>query len=406
MLSLGHLSVLLLLFLLLSLFSLTCYAQQFIFVGPRAMAMGGAHVAACRDASAMYWNPAALALVPDWQFKFMGGSSAQIPDGIFDAIDLARDYDLDSADVVESQDTVGEILTILEKIQNAKHGVLADPHAGFYFKAKHFGLAVSDMAVVGMTPHVDLQNIAVGFTSEYSIHNNETELTALAVEPREAILSYAHSVIPGGEFGLGPFTANVLLGASAKLINTRTYYLHKTLWDYDPDDDNLEGLIDEFQRENRLDSTTFSADLGALVTLGDRISVGATARNITEPKFDFGVAGEPVGEVEFEALYRAGVSVKPFKPWLLAFDVDLTESDSGVEDYDIRTASLGTEFTFAKDIIALRAGVFDNVAESSKPFITAGLGLNLKHVTFDLAGGRDTSHDDNYAVSASFGATM
>ena len=319
--------------------------------------MGGAHVAACRDASAIYWNPAALAQAPDWDFAIMGGSTARVPDGILDAIELATDYDISSSEVIESPDLVGEIVDILLRIERIEHGIIADPHAGLYIKAKHIGIAFSDMAVLGLTPRIDLENIAVGDTSQYSIQNNMSEIKALAVEPKEIALCYSRSVIPGGELGLGPFTANILLGVSAKVIKARTFYLHKTIWDYDPDDHDLAGVIDEFKDENRFETTTFSADVGALVTLGDRISVGATVRNISEPEFDYGIAGEVMGRVKFDAQYRAGVAVRPFKPWLVSLDVDLIESETGIEGYSYQTASLGTEVTFAEDIVALRAGV-------------------------------------------------
>ena len=51
-------------------------AIEFVFVGTRQIGMGGAGVASTIDATATYWNPAALAMSKKIDIRIQGGGQA------------------------------------------------------------------------------------------------------------------------------------------------------------------------------------------------------------------------------------------------------------------------------------------------------------------------------------------
>ena len=370
------------------------------------MGLGGAYVAVCRDSSAIYWNPAALALAPSFEARVPAGVRIGLPDGLLTAIKDAYDLGVARDEIINSPEKVGELRDLLGRIGDMELGVSADAMGGLFANVKYLGVSLTESAQMSVFANIDRENVDVGVGSPNSMRNNESMINAMALESREFALTYASSVIPGGEFGIGPLKANLVLGMAARVINGRTYYLHEELWDYDLEGHKIQDAIEEFTSENEFDETEFSADLGALLTLGDRASVGLTAKNITEPKFGYGIDGEKKGDVRLDAQYRLGAAFRPLKNWLIAADVDLAENDSGIEGYSYRTISIGTEVNLVNNLVAFRLGAYDNMAEKSRPFVTGGFGLSAKFVTFDIAGGFGTSSDDDYSLSASLGAKL
>jgi long-subunit fatty acid transport protein len=81
-------------------------ATPFGFIGPRALGMGGAGVAATEDAQAIYWNPAGLALHDGFDIRISGTARAAVNDNLDQTVKKIKDA-LNSGDL--SQETIDRI---------------------------------------------------------------------------------------------------------------------------------------------------------------------------------------------------------------------------------------------------------------------------------------------------------
>jgi hypothetical protein len=131
-----------------------------------------------------------------------------------------------------------------------------------------------------------------------------------------------------------------------------------------------------------------------------KFNFGLTGRNLNSPKFDGftkdisytlpdGITTNPktiiADEVKLKPQATAGIAFIPFETLTLEVDYDLTKNETVLTDYKTQNFSAGLEWD-ALRFLALRAGTYKNMAESDTGWIyTAGLGLNLWAVRFDLA---------------------
>ena len=405
MMSLRCAAAILVLFVIVSVPTL-CQAREFSIVGPRAMALGGAYVAVCRDASAMYWNPAALALAPQFELDVVAGQTVSAPGKILDKIRDLGDFDVSSDEVNSSREYVEKIASLLKELARQEKGLLSDLHAACYLKVGRIGISLDEVSFVSLSPQVDLENLDVGAEGPSSISKNRSSVTGMLLRPRELSISYARSVLPFSKRGSGRGHTNLLLGTNVKIVNARAFYVDKTVWDYGLSGDTVRDVLREFKRKNSFAGTKFSADFGALLMLGSRARIGLVARNINEPDFSYGTSDGAKGKLKLNAQYRLGFAVWPTNRWLIAVDTDLAKNDTGVEGYSSQTVSFGSELTFLHGALALRAGIFKNVAENQDPFITTGFGVNLRYFTLDVATGVCTSGDEEYSFSACIGAKL
>lgn len=146
----------------------------------------------------------------------------------------------------------------------------------------------------------------------------------------------------------------------------------------------------KFLRHNILDNSaeSWGADLGFIAHVNERINVGATLRNIGA-KMKWDTASQRSDEIPFNL--ALGISYKPYKNLLFAFDVDKTN------DLDTKL-NFGIEGRIQKNF-ALRAG-------SNDGDFTAGIGLLFENWNLDYAWS-DSELGDSHRISASFqfGAT-
>ncbi len=154
----------------------TSYSAPWQWVGPRAMAMGGAGVAAAYGPDAQYWNPAALVQKEGRNEKgllFNLGVNAETTKTVLRSIDkfdkLSKDYDTLSSKIknggmptaAETSTLFTGFSTIHDLVAN-EIGALVNADAGIGFKFKNFAFSVRSLGNMGITPVIDAKNLGLG----------------------------------------------------------------------------------------------------------------------------------------------------------------------------------------------------------------------------------------------------
>jgi hypothetical protein len=233
--------------------------------------------------------------------------------------------------------------------------------------------------------------MADSFTSGNSIENNATSVVVSGIALAEIPIAYGH------KFDLGKF-GHVGLGAAFKIMQGTVFYTSKQLV-------SIDGSTDIFKevRDNKVDSTTFGVDLGALWRYEDLksmgpINVGLVVKNINSPQFDtFQAAGSYMpNKLKVKPQARVGVALDPLSWLTLAADLDVTKNKTILPGVDSQNFGGGLEAHFSW--ISLRAGVYRNIADSAnKPVITGGLSLGPQWLRLDVNGAvstEKTQYDD------------
>jgi hypothetical protein len=266
--------------LVLGLLPVPAAAQTAESVGTRAAGMGGAFVAVADDATAVYWNPAGLAL---------GGAY----------FSLALDFGSSEADPL-SESSAGK--------QSSALIALTTPPLGLTYYRQSITRLTSPSPLVAATPlHVErLTTHHAGVTLVQSV----TSTFAVAA------------------------TVKAVRGVAASGVVI---------------DGNRDDLLDSSEMLPDQGSTKFSADIGAMATLGG-VRLGVTVRNVTEPDFE-----TPGGEdVELGRQSRAGIAYIGMPGLIVAGDVDLERSRGAIGE--VRNVAGGAELRLTQRVL-VRGGV-------------------------------------------------
>lgn len=320
--------------LVFSLIMLALPAWGSIGLGTRAMGMGGAFTAVADDESAFYWNPAGIT-----QVRFVSvmlGAGAQGED--FDFI----------------KDTV-------DKISDQEELKPADFEKGYgYFN-------------LGLIGGVTTRYVGVNFYSETSGYAKK--VTELDLDVKLNNFTYGALTL-AGNFGektsVGLNVKRVIAGKGEGVVNLPTNYTKYA------------------------DGEGFAYDIGVLYRLSDQVRFGFMARNLggkidlegEETKYNTGSPNTTYysDELELPKDYAVGVSYRPFKNTLLAFDVQRADAN------DETKFRIGFEQTALWNIIALRLGAY--TVKDEPLALTAGLGLKLGPLAIGAAAFREEINDE------------
>ena len=167
-------------------------AQQWQFVGTRAMGMGGAGVATAFGPDAQYWNPAGLAQEEDSNetgLLINAGvtfeATKNVLEGVRDLSDMSDQYkalknaiNSGSLQSAENISTLFKGLNDISKMIGKDTGALVNADAGAVFKFKNFAVSGRALGTGAITPVVDTKNIQ--FTSLSGALSDSTAQTVPA----------------------------------------------------------------------------------------------------------------------------------------------------------------------------------------------------------------------------------
>jgi F plasmid transfer operon, TraF, protein len=368
-------------------------AAQFAVVGPRALGMGGASVAAVNDSTAVYWNPAALAQFKKVDIRISAGG------GLHDHVGLSDKWDEINSiyDQINAGSTDPALATRLDQIltdlETPDTGADIDAHFGLLASIPvgkfSIGLSALGIGYAGMFPTIDTANRNLTITAPVpadSIANNNSAVTAISLISAEPGVALATSI--GDKF---------FIGANAKMMSVKTYVHSEYVrtGDFSTFLDNLDA--------SEMSSTEASIDAGIMFAPSENFSIGVVGRYLNSPSFEFQgqIAVPSAGdvtiapmpfpyEIELEPQYRAGIALKPTKSFTLSADYDISKNKTLTPGFEDQTAAAGFEITLPKEIFSVRGGAYKNLADDDSNIVyTAGIGIRAFAFRFDVSGAYD-----------------
>jgi hypothetical protein len=356
-------------------------ALEWHTMGPRALGMGGAGVAATQGPIASYWNPAALGRATSNAY------GVQIPFGVHAAltgsvVEGAKNLkELKDACASGGTCTNAQIADALDKLNDPGNGLRVDAGVGLNVKVGKLALFTNGYLDMGAVPQVDTAN-----RTTVTIANNTSKLIVKGANITEFGAGYGHEIPP---------LPGLYLGGNLKLISANVGYADYAIISNNNDQGNIVSALKNGAKR----SANFGVDLAALWDLdrsfGDvplKPRFGLIGRNLNNPSFrqpDAAVAAGATSKFKINPQVRFGASIQPFNWWTIAADADLTRNLTPVDRVASRQLGIGSEFNvFNRDWIniPLRVGLMRNTAETSAgTVITAGAGLNFLHVMFDIS---------------------
>ncbi len=355
-------------------------ALEWHTVGPRAMGMGGAGVAAAQGPIAAYWNPAALGR------PTANAYGMQLPIGVRAAVTgsvIEGGNDLKALKDSSTAPTQAQIDTALAKLNQPGNGVRVGVDAGLNVKIGKVALFTNSYLDMGAVPTVDLVNSG---QAAIVAGTNNSKLTLKGAQVLELGVGY------GREMSFAP---GLYLGGNLKLMTAQVGYYDYYVLRNDNSDSNM---LSKF-KDGAAKSSNVGVDVGVLWDITRTFDgavlhprVGLVGRNLNNPTFKQPATATAAGAKNDYAVngqVRMGASITPFNWWNITSDLDLTRNLTPVDNVASRQFGVGNEFNVFNRSwinIPLRVGLMRNLAESgSGTMLTAGAGLNFLHVLFDAS---------------------
>jgi len=381
------------------LLTTSAFAAEFVTLGPRAMGMGGAHVAVASDATAVYWNPAGLSAqkrITD--IRVHVSAVAKDRSGfadLWDDIDnVLNGRTLNDPTFYANQEDVDRLVDILRKLDQEGVNMGLNGQAGVVATANIKGMAVA-IGVTGLgyasaSPELDLVNIkAIPPFFAQSIANNTSEIDLTGLQTVEYSLSAARG-----------FVNNTLhIGGTVKFIDASTYFYPISAFNTSDTD-----VVDEVKKDKRT-GQEITGDIGVIWMPLERLRLGAVGKYLTGPSF----SSARGSDIDIAPQIRAGAAFLPWRGATVALDIDVTENETLTPGYKERQIAVGFEQSLGatgkvlSDLFTVRAGMYKNVAESGSNYVgTAGIGLGLLGARVDVAGVYDFKKEE-VGASANIG---
>lgn len=154
-------------------FTVPALARDWNILGPRALGMGGAHVAVANDKTAGYWNPAAYGFFGnkdggdyakrERSVGLNAGTGISIHEGLGEMLDEISNYDFDELGgqiQAEDVDDYIQLLSALKKFdENENRAIKVTMNGQIGVQVGHFGIAGITLSEVSAKGDIDTVNI-------------------------------------------------------------------------------------------------------------------------------------------------------------------------------------------------------------------------------------------------------
>jgi len=348
------------------------WGQGFIKLGPRALGLGGACVAAADDSTAVYWNPGAVSYYLRNDITLSGGVSLAEEGGFVDQVNELLSMEVFGGDPLQQGEEYQRAINLLQSLAQEAINLNGQGSMGLLITGSAWGFSVLEMSNAFITPQIDLVNIDPDPASENFLLNNQSSLRFVGLRTREYILSLSY-----------PFLVeNLFVGINLKYMKGETYFLHKNLFTELGGGMEARELVEEALVGNRRAGSAFSLDFGAMLALGSYGRLGIVGRNLRKPVFK--LADDE--ELPLDSQWRAGLAIYPVPSLLIALDIDLKENRLGRGFPRRQELAFGLEKSFLNHSLFLRGGGCVNLKRENKRLTyTAGFGFRVKKVFINMA---------------------
>jgi len=348
------------------------WSQGFIKLGPRALGLGGAYVAAADDSTAVYWNPAGVSYYLRNDITFSGGLSLADEGGLVDQVNELLSLEVFGGNHLLQGEEYQRAVNLLQSLAQEAIDLNGQGNMGLLITGSAWGFSILEMTTAFITPQMDLVNIDPDPASENFLLNNRSSLGFVGLRTREYILSLSY-----------PFLLeNLFVGINLKYMKGETYFLHKNLFTELGGGVEARELVEEALTENRRAGSAFSLDFGAMLALGSYGRLGIVGRNLRKPTFRLADGKE----LQLDSQWRAGLAIYPVPSLLIALDIDLKENCFGGMTPHSRELAFGLEKSFLNQSLFLRGGGCVNLKRDNKRLTyAAGFGFRVKKVFINMA---------------------
>lgn len=348
------------------------WSQRFIKIGPRALGLGGAYVAAADDSTAVYWNPGGVSYYLRHDITFGGGVSLAEKGGFIDQVNELLSLEVFELDPLQWEEEYQSAINLLQNLTQEGVDLNGQGSLGLLVTGSAWGFSILETATAFITPQIDLVNIDLDPASENFLLNNMSSLNFVGLRTREYILSLSY-----------PFLMeNLFVGINLKYMKGETYFLNKNIFTELGRGVEARNLVDEALVENKRTGSAFSLDFGALLELGTYARLGIVGRNLRRPTFKLG-DGE---ELQLDSQWRAGLAIYPIPSLLIALDIDLKENHFGEGSPRSRELAFGLEKSFLNQSLFFRGGgCVDLKRENKRLTYAGGFGFRVNKVYINMA---------------------
>lgn len=341
--------------------------------GARALGMGGAYLLATDDATAVAWNPAALAKVK--RFTIPIEVAGRVNFDVQDVTDLSDDLETirDQINPADPASAIAAITNAFNRVRDFSRGrprlqASLAPIGGLSFGS--YGLTASSGLVLGVDTFVDAPTDPIGVgplpTPNLYARGGAIALTSIG-------LAHARS-----------FPAGLVIGATIRRVRADFAGF-------------LVGATTNAAAPNpvpgtpfkEVDSSRFTLDVGAIweppvQPPAVKVRCAAVVRNLVPSKFNLQAINADTGAIipgfDFSFRLNPEIDVGVLGEWggrtIGVLELHNITSSNGGD----MTIHAGVEHWLAGNVFAVRVGYDDD-----RP--VAGLGINLKFLRIDVATG-------------------